>query len=86
MRSRLTALQHGRLISLKRKKALEDAGITHIVSALRLPLDDDLFRDYKHLIVEIDDLEEENILQHFPASNAFIEEGLASGGGVLVHW
>ena len=57
-----------------------------MVSALRLPLDNDLFVDFKHHVVEIDDVDDENILEHFAASNAFIQEGLDGGGGVLVHW
>ncbi|MCJ1452679.1 tyrosine protein phosphatase yvh1 [Mycoblastus sanguinarius] len=76
----------GGLFSLRRKEALIKANITHVVSALRLPLDNDLFVDFKHHVVEIDDVDDENILEHFAASNAFIQEGLDGGGGVLVHW
>ena len=31
-------------------------------------------------------MEDENIIEHFAGSNAFIQEGLDGGGGVLVHW
>lgn len=72
-----------RLFTLRRKEALKKANITHIVSALRLPLDVDGF---KHHVVEVDDVEDENIMEHFAESNAFIEGGLEGGGGVLVHW
>ena len=65
---------------------MKQANITHVVSALRLPLDNDLFTDLEHLVVEVDDVDDENILEHFPASNAFIRDGLHKGGGVLVHW
>jgi dual specificity phosphatase 12 len=71
---------------LRRKEALKKANITHVVSALRLPLDKDLFVNYKHHIVELDDVGDENIIEHFAGSNAFIQEGLDGGGGVLVHW
>jgi dual specificity phosphatase 12 len=47
---------------------------------------DDVFKGYKHMLVDVDDVEDENLLQHFKATNAFIEEGVAGGGGVLVHW
>ncbi len=63
--------------------------MTHVVSALKPPLDPvSLFhvKQVKHVMIEVDDLEEEDILQHFPVSNAFIQEGLDGGGGVLVHW
>lgn len=75
-----------RIFSLRRKEAFAQANITHVVSVLRLPLDDALFAKYKHLVVEVDDVEDENLLEHFAATNAFIREGLDGGGGVLVHW
>lgn len=65
---------------------MRKANITHVVSVLCLPLDVDLFQDYKHLVIEVNDVEDENILQYFPTSNAFIQEGLDGGGGVIVHW
>lgn len=65
---------------------MRKANITHVVSVLCLPLDADLFQDYQHLVIEVNDVEDENILQHFPTSNAFIQEGLDGGGGVIVHW
>ncbi|KAK4696769.1 hypothetical protein P7C71_g1204, partial [Lecanoromycetidae sp. Uapishka_2] len=68
-----------------RYEALRKANITHVVSALRLPLDKDLFVNYKHHIVELDDVEDENVIEHFAGCNAFIQEGLDAGGGVLVH-
>ena len=71
---------------MRRYQALKNANITHVVSALRLPLDEDLFKSYRHLVVELDDVEDEDILQHVAASNAFVQEGLDGGGGVLVHW
>ena len=79
-------IHESRLFSLRRKEAMKKANITHVVSVLSLPLDVDLFEGYKHLVVDINDVEDENILQHFPATNAFIHEGLDAGGGVLVHW
>lgn len=75
-----------RLFTLKRREALKTANITHVLSVLTLPLDDALFDGYKHLVIDLDDVEEADILQHFPASNAFINDGLQGGGGVLVHW
>jgi len=45
---------------MRRKEALKKANITHVVSALRLPLDKDLFVNYKHHIVELDDVGDEN--------------------------
>lgn len=57
-----------------------------MLSVLRMPVDNDLFSPYKHLVVQVDDVDDENLLEHFPATNRFIEDGLSGGGGVLVHW
>ncbi|KAL9636954.1 MAG: hypothetical protein Q9204_002064 [Flavoplaca sp. TL-2023a] len=76
----------GGLFTLKAKQALKEANITHVLSVLTLPLDGTLFENYKHLSIDIDDDEDADIIQHFPATNAFLREGLDGGGGVLVHW
>ncbi|KAL8787599.1 MAG: hypothetical protein Q9213_002161 [Squamulea squamosa] len=76
----------GGIFTLKRKEALKEANITHVLSVLTLPLDTALFESYKHLAIDIDDEEHADIIQHFPAINAFIQEGVDGGGGVLVHW
>ncbi|KAI7690978.1 dual specificity protein phosphatase 12 [Hortaea werneckii] len=75
----------GGLFTLRRKEALQEAGITHVLSILRLPLDQDLFRDYHHKVVEVDDVDDENLLEHFPSCNDFIQDALDAGGGVFVH-
>ena len=51
-----------------------------------MSLDEDLFTPYKHMTVEVDDVEDENLLEHFPATNQFIQDGLDGEGGVFVHW
>ena len=38
------------------------------------------------MVVEVDDVEDEDLLMHFDACNNFIQQGLDSDGGVLVHW
>ncbi|KAI2376921.1 tyrosine protein phosphatase yvh1, partial [Ophidiomyces ophidiicola] len=44
------------------------------------------FRAFQHhLHIAVDDMDDEDLLQHFPATNAFVQSGLASGGGVLIH-
>ncbi|KAI4242250.1 MAG: hypothetical protein L6R40_004121 [Gallowayella cf. fulva] len=75
----------GGIFTLKRKEALKEANITHVLSVLTLPLDPALFEGYKHLAIDVDDDEDADLIQHFPASNAFIQEGLDGGGGVLIH-
>ena len=74
------------MFTLRRRDALQQANITHVLSVLRLPLDQSLFSPFKHMVVEVDDTEDENLLEHFSSTNSFIQEGLDGGGGVLVHW
>lgn len=64
---------------------MKDCGITHVLSVLRLPLDKELFENYEHKVVEVDDVEDENLAEHFPDCNRFIQDGLDAGGGVFVH-
>jgi len=75
-----------RMFALREKTDMKAKAITHVLSVLRLPLDKSLFRDFEHLAIEVNDMEEENLLQHFAAANAFIEKAIASGGAVLIHW
>ena len=74
------------MFSLKRKDQLRAAGITHVLSVARMPFREDLVQGYKHLQVEVDDVEDENLLQYFPKTNQFIQDGLKGRGGVFVHW
>lgn len=82
----LTPTPTSSLFTLKRKGALKTANITHVLSVLTLPLDDALFEGYQHLAIDVDDVDDADIIQHFSVTNAFIREGLEGGGGVLVHW
>ncbi|GCB23938.1 tyrosine-protein phosphatase yvh1 [Aspergillus awamori] len=73
------------ILALKNKAALTRANITHVVSVLRLQPADDVFESFQHHCIEVDDVDDENLLEHFPAAVKFIQSGLDAGGGVLVH-
>ncbi|EME84452.1 uncharacterized protein MYCFIDRAFT_187455 [Pseudocercospora fijiensis CIRAD86] len=75
----------GGLFTLRRKEALHDAGITHVLSILKFKPDERQFAGFTHKVVEVDDVDDENLLEHFEATNKFIQDGLDAGGGVLVH-
>lgn len=66
---------------------LREAGITHVVSALDFDLDTsgDALKGYRHLHVREEDDPNADLLRHFRAANAFIDEALRAGGGVFVH-
>ncbi|KGO68490.1 Dual specificity phosphatase [Penicillium italicum] len=77
----------GGIISAKNKAALARADISHVLSVLRLNPAEELeaFKSYQHLSIGVDDVDDENLLEHFPAAIKFIQSGLNGGGGVLVH-
>ncbi|KAE8154850.1 phosphatases II [Aspergillus avenaceus] len=75
----------GGIFSLNNKAALERANITHVVSVLRLQPREDLFSSFQHHRIEVDDVDDENLLEHFPSAIQFIQSGLDAGGSVLVH-
>jgi hypothetical protein len=48
--------------------------------------DESAFASFQHLAINVDDVADENLLEHFATANAFIQSGIDSGGSVLVHW
>ncbi|OBT55169.1 hypothetical protein VE04_04475 [Pseudogymnoascus sp. 24MN13] len=74
------------VFALRRPQTLKDAGITHIVSALRFNYKETKgWENYTHCNVQIDDMDDENLIEHFPRVVLFIKDALAGGGGVLIH-
>jgi dual specificity phosphatase 12 len=67
-----------RIIALRRPKALANGNITHVVSVIDWKFHDEspLIKDFQHLHISVDDVDEENLIEHFARSNAFIKEGL----------
>jgi dual specificity phosphatase 12 len=76
----------GGLYALYQTDLIHAAGITHVLSAIDYdPLLQAKFAHLKHFHVRVEDHPNENLLQHFSAANAYIDEGLRGGGGVFVH-
>lgn len=78
-----------RVLSLKNKIALSKANITHVVTVLRMSppvVKDEYLESLKRLTIDVDDVDDENLLQHFPTATKFIQSGLDDGGNVLIHW
>ena len=74
------------MFALQQKRLVEKANITHVLSVLRIELKESLFEGFHHHVVPVDDADDEDLLQHFPSTNAFISEALRLGGVVFVHW
>ncbi|KAJ5179464.1 hypothetical protein N7492_002674 [Penicillium capsulatum] len=75
----------GGIFCLKNKAGLERANITHVLSVLRMNPSEKTFAGYEHHSIDIDDVDDENLLEHFPAAVKFIQSGLDAGGSVLIH-
>lgn len=73
------------MFSLHQKSFLEKSNITHVLSVLRIEKKS-LFDGFHHYVVPVDDKDDEDLLQYFPSTNAFISEALRLGGVVFVHW
>lgn len=78
-------------MALRKPEKMKDAGITHILSVLKVPPVQRTFTQEENLAefdreyIEVDDLESENILVHFPRAYTYIMAGQEKGK-VLVHW
>lgn len=53
---------------------------------LRLNPAEEMFASYQHHAIDVDDVDDENLLEHFPAAVKFIQAALDAGGSILVHW
>ncbi|EGO55818.1 hypothetical protein NEUTE1DRAFT_86514 [Neurospora tetrasperma FGSC 2508] len=69
----------GGIFGVSRARLIEEHKITHILSVINYTLPaDPAFRNVQHLSIDIDDVEEADILVHFPKMVRFIERGFAS--------
>ncbi|EGX54345.1 tyrosine protein phosphatase yvh1 [Orbilia oligospora] len=84
-----TRLYISGMFVLRRTDLLEAANITHVVSVLRGRLDQTQVEKFasagKHLHIEVNDDDDENLIEYFQTSNAFIDKAIQEGGSVLVH-
>lgn len=71
---------------MRRKAALAEANITHVLSVVNPAATETVFAPYRHLALDVYDVEDEDLLRHFATTNRFIRDGLSGGGSVLVHW
>ncbi|KAF9878232.1 dual specificity [Colletotrichum karsti] len=78
----------GGIWALRRPSALKERNITHILSVVRFdPLGlksetdtwENYGKNYKHMIIDIDDVEDSDLLVHLPQAVRFIDEALYPG-------
>ncbi|KAF2708193.1 tyrosine protein phosphatase 3 [Pleomassaria siparia CBS 279.74] len=76
----------GGLYALYQTDLIKAAGITHVLSVIDYdPLLQEKFHHLKHHHIRAEDDPNEDLLQHFRATNEYIDEGLKNGGGVFIH-
>ncbi|KAK3388756.1 protein-tyrosine phosphatase-like protein [Sordaria brevicollis] len=67
----------GGIFGVNRARLIEENKITHILSVINYTLPaDPAFANVQHLSIDIDDVEESDLLVHFPKMVRFIERGL----------
>lgn len=66
--------------ALKRPTALEERGITHVLSVLRVTPSESWGRKYRHMVIDVDDVDDEDLLCHLPRAVRFINEALHPEG------
>ena len=65
---------------------LEKDGITHVMSIMTDIADSERLKPFKRMIVAVNDDPDEDLIDHFAAANQWIDDAVADGGKVLVHW
>lgn len=87
----------GGLWALRRSDSLAELRVSHVLSVVGFSTADlRNFRDEpwaqyagsdgpQHLVIDVDDVEDANLLIEMPRAVAFIDAGLRSGGAVFVH-
>jgi len=65
---------------------LEKEGITHVLSVMRNVATSEVLSPFERMIIDVDDDPDEAILDHFESANRWIDDALAEGGKVVVHW
>ncbi|KAL2022182.1 hypothetical protein VTK56DRAFT_6011 [Thermocarpiscus australiensis] len=74
----------GGVFGVNRAQLIQEHKITHILSVLKYSLDrsNDVYRNIEHLSIDLDDMEDEDVLVHFPRMVRFIERGLHGDGAL----
>ncbi|KAH6695727.1 dual specificity phosphatase [Plectosphaerella plurivora] len=70
------ALYVGGIWALKRPTALQELGITHVLSVLRCTPSESWGDRYSHMVIDVDDVEDEDLLVHLPRAVRFINDAL----------
>lgn len=73
-------------IVIASRNVLEEEGITHVLTVMRELEHSKRLEPFKRMIIDVNDDPDENIIDYFQAAIQWIDDALAEGGKVLVHW
>jgi protein-tyrosine phosphatase len=65
---------------------LKNEGITHVLTVMKELNTSDRLQPFKRMIIEVNDDPDEHLIDYFEAATQWIDDALAEGGKVLVHW
>ena len=65
---------------------LEKDGITHILSIMTGITESEKLQSCQRMVIEINDDPDERIIDYFASAIQWIDDAMADGGKVLVHW
>ena len=65
---------------------LEKDGITHILSVMREITESPRLKNFERMIIEVNDDPDELLIDYFEAATQWIDDAMAEGGKVVVHW
>jgi hypothetical protein len=86
----LNAILPGLYISswfiISQPNVLERAGITHVLTVMEGLDYCPRLLPFKRMIIPVDDEDDEPMIDYFDSANIWIDEALADGGKVMVHW
>lgn len=68
------------------KGILEREGITHILSVMKGVEDSEQLKPYQRMIIDVNDDPDEHLIDYFEPAVQWIDDAIAEGGKVLVHW
>lgn len=65
---------------------LNNEGITHVLTVMKDFHESETLQPFKRMIIEALDSEDEHLIDYFEPAIQWIDDALAEGGKVMIHW
>jgi hypothetical protein len=76
---------HKRALISESRDKMKELGITHIIQVTDIPTPR-FPGEFIYKVIPVPDMDETNLIKHFPDTYTFIHSAIESGRKVLVHW